>query len=75
MTQPEGPGTYDSIGHGYGRHRVPDPRIALQVRQALGEARRICNVGAGTGSYEPPGPGVVAVEPSETMIAQRCSPP
>ncbi|MDQ6612061.1 MAG: class I SAM-dependent methyltransferase [Gemmatimonadota bacterium] len=31
------------------------------------------NVGAGTGSYEPVGPYVVAVEPSRIMIAQRDS--
>jgi hypothetical protein len=29
------------------------------------------NVGAGTGAYEPSGLDVVAVEPSEVMIAQR----
>ena len=29
------------------------------------------NIGAGTGSYEPPGRNVVAVEPSAVMRAQR----
>lgn len=65
------PGIYDSIGHGYVARRVPDPRIAARIEAALGGARRICNVGAGTGSYEPHGRDVVAVEPSRTMIAQR----
>jgi SAM-dependent methyltransferase len=31
----------------------------------------VLNVGAGTGNYEPPDREVTAVEPSETMIAQR----
>ena len=33
--------------------------------------RMVVNVGAGTGSYEPPDRNVVAVEPSLTMIRQR----
>src|ERR1700681_1639490 len=62
---------YDGIGRSYARHRRPDPRIAAQVARALGEARRIVDVGAGTGSYEPAGALVVAVEPSSVMVAQR----
>jgi hypothetical protein len=31
----------------------------------------VLNVGAGTGAYEPTDRKVLAVEPSETMIAQR----
>src|SRR5204863_5671485 len=38
---------------------------------ALGDARTVVNVGAGTGHYEPRDRWVLAVEPSETMIAQR----
>ena len=37
----------------------------------LGGAQRIVNVGAGTGSYEPAGREVVALEPSTVMLAQR----
>ena len=62
---------YDSIGEEYGRRRVPDPRIAAAIDAALGDADSIVNVGAGTGSYEPLDRRVVAIEPSETMIAQR----
>ncbi|MCE7937677.1 MAG: class I SAM-dependent methyltransferase [Chloroflexi bacterium CFX6] len=62
---------YDSIGHGYARGRRPDPRIAAQLAAALGDARSVLNVGAGAGSYEPPGRRVVAVEPSAVMLAQR----
>jgi SAM-dependent methyltransferase len=51
--------------------RGEDPRIAARIRAALGNARTVVNVGAGTGSYEPQDLEVVAVEPSETMIAQR----
>lgn len=62
---------YDEIGVGYRSHRRSDPRIAAQISAALGGATRICNVGAGAGSYEPRTRGCVAVEPSRTMIAQR----
>ena len=63
---------YDhSLGAGYALRRRPDPRIARQIQQALGGARRVLNVGAGAGSYEPAGLDVVAVEPSEVMRAQR----
>lgn len=62
---------YDAIGEGYSRRRRADPRIAARIEAALGDARRVLNVGAGTGSYEPRDRDVLAVEPSETMIAQR----
>src|SRR5690606_36418275 len=64
---------YDRIGTGYAASRRPDPRIAARIEDALGDAETILNVGAGTGSYEPAGRTVVAVEPSATMIAQRPS--
>ncbi|HRD78523.1 MAG TPA: methyltransferase domain-containing protein [Hyphomicrobiaceae bacterium] len=62
---------YDSIGAGYQRQRVPDPRIAALILAALGDARSVLNVGAGTGSYEPTDREVLAVEPSRLMISQR----
>lgn len=62
---------YDEIGGSYARTRRTDPRIAAPIHAALGGARTVVNVGAGTGSYEPRGREVVAVEPSPTMIAQR----
>jgi SAM-dependent methyltransferase len=63
---------YDTIGQGYTTHRRPDPRWAALIREALGGAGRVINVGAGTGSYEPAAPvQVVAVEPSTVMLAQR----
>jgi SAM-dependent methyltransferase len=65
--------TYDTIGRSYSLQRRPDPRIAAQILRALGDARRVCNVGAGTGSYEPDDRVVVAIEPSEVMLAQRAS--
>jgi SAM-dependent methyltransferase len=61
---------YDSIGATYARTRRPDPRIADRIRQALGGAATVINVGAGAGSYEP-SQTVLAVEPSSVMIAQR----
>jgi SAM-dependent methyltransferase len=51
--------------------RREDPRIAARIRAALGDARTVLNVGAGTGAYEPADLEVTAVEPSEVMIAQR----
>lgn len=62
---------YDTIGSGYARSRRPDPRIASTIADALGDAGSVVNVGAGTGSYEPAGRRVMAVEPSWTMIGQR----
>lgn len=62
---------YDDIGHGYATTRRPDPRVAAQIHAALGNARRVLNVGAGAGSYEPTDRDVVAVEPSSVMLAQR----
>jgi len=62
---------YDSLGGGYAIHRRPDPRIAAAIIDALGEARSVLNVGAGTGSYEPQDRQVLALEPSATMRAQR----
>jgi SAM-dependent methyltransferase len=62
---------YDSIGGRYTAVRREDPRIAARIRAALGDARRVVNVGAGTGAYEPADLDVTAVEPSEVMIAQR----
>jgi SAM-dependent methyltransferase len=41
------------------------------VNAAVGAARSVLNVGAGPGSYEPSTGRVVAVEPSEVMLAQR----
>ena len=62
---------YDTIGAAYTATRRTEPRIAAQVWAALGDARTVLNVGAGTGSYEPPGRDVTAVEPSALMRGQR----
>jgi SAM-dependent methyltransferase len=63
--------TYDTIGIDYARLRLPDPRIAARIEAALGDARTVLNVGAGTGSYEPVDRAVTALEPSAEMIRQR----
>jgi SAM-dependent methyltransferase len=62
---------YDRIGRTYGAIRRADPSLAARIWAALGDAQSVVNVGAGTGSYEPPDREVVAVEPSAVMIAQR----
>ena len=62
---------YDTIGATYTVTRRTEPRIAAQTWAALGDARTVLNVGAGTGSYEPPDRHVLAVEPSALMRSQR----
>ena len=62
---------YDTIGATYTVTRRTEPRIAAQVWAALGDARTVLNVGAGTGSYEPSDRDVTAVEPSAVMRGQR----
>jgi SAM-dependent methyltransferase len=62
---------YDAIGATYTVTRRTEPRIAARVWAALGDARTVLNVGAGTGSYEPADRDVAAVEPSAVMRAQR----
>jgi SAM-dependent methyltransferase len=62
---------YDAIGATYTVTRRTDPRIAASIWAALGDARTVLNVGAGTGSYEPAGRDVTAAEPSALMRAQR----
>lgn len=66
-----GDANYASIGTVYRNYRVADPRIAAFVHAALGDARTVLNIGAGTGSYEPTDRLVTAVEPSTTMRQKR----
>ncbi len=63
--------SYDTIGVNYSDLRKPDARIETVISNALGSAETILNVGAGTGSYEPAGRAVTAIEPSAEMINQR----
>lgn len=63
--------TYEVLGRGYAGQRHPDPRLAAAIESAIGATGSVLNVGAGTGSYEPGGPGVVALEPSRRMLDQR----
>lgn len=66
-----GDADYGAIGVTYARFRQADHRIAAVIHAACGGARRIINVGAGAGSYEPTDRDVTAVEPSATMRDQR----
>ena len=63
--------TNDRIGVGYAYTRRADPRTAVRIDAALGDARSVVNIGTGTGSYEPAHREVTAVEHSAEMIAQR----
>jgi len=62
---------YDDVGRGYAAARRTEPRIAVVLWSRMPPAATILNVGAGTGSYEPPDRDVMAVEPSRTMREQR----
>jgi SAM-dependent methyltransferase len=62
---------YDRHAPAYPLGRRADPRIAGRIGSALGNARTVVNVGAGSGSYEAPDRQVIAVEPSAGMRAQR----
>jgi SAM-dependent methyltransferase len=62
---------YDTKDHNYANVRRADPRIGQYVTDALRDASTILNVGAGTGSYEPFGKYVLAVEPSSVMRQKR----
>jgi hypothetical protein len=66
-----GDANYASIGTVYRNYRVADPRIAAMIHAALGDAKTVLNIGAGTGSYEPTDRLVTAVEPSATMRERR----
>ena len=69
--KPAGDFDYDQPGIDYATFRRADPRIAGQVRVALGESKSVLNVGAGSGNYEPADRVVVALEPSAAQRAQR----
>jgi SAM-dependent methyltransferase len=62
---------YDKFGQAYSGYRQTEPRIAEYINKALGDAKTVLNVGAGSGSYEPNDRYVVAVEPSVAMRKQR----
>lgn len=66
-----GDADYGRIGRGYRDYRRPEPEFEKAILAALGDARRVINVGAGAGSYEPVGRDVTPVEPSESMRRQR----
>ena len=66
-----GDADYGRIGAGYRSYRRPEPEFEAAIAVALGPARRVLNVGAGAGSYEPADREVTAVEPSAEMRAQR----
>jgi SAM-dependent methyltransferase len=68
------PERYDEIGATYTATRRADPRLAARFRAAIGDARTVLNVGAGSGAYEPEDLDVTAVEPSAVMRAQRTRP-
>src|SRR5205085_11419363 len=62
---------YDRIGHGYSVTRREDPDLARRIHAALGTARTVVNVGAGTGSYEPSDRYGIAIEPTDVRSSQR----
>ncbi len=67
------PVDYDQLAKQYRTYRNPDPKLAKRIHLHIQDARRVLNVGAGMGSYEPEDCEVVAMEPSHKMIAGRKS--
>jgi hypothetical protein len=68
---PAGDFDYERDGADYAAIRRPEPRFARKIREALGDATTLINVGAGAGSYEPEDLSVTPVEPSASMRSQR----
>jgi SAM-dependent methyltransferase len=66
-----GDADYGAIGGHYTTYRRPEPRIQAFIERALGGARTVVNVGAGTGSYESARFDLTPVEPSASMRAGR----
>ncbi len=62
---------YDTIGRTYSTARVEDARIRAQILDAVGDAPRVVNVGAGTGNYEPRDRVTVALDPAGELLRQR----
>ena len=62
---------YEQKAIRYSSQRKTDPDIAAYILKELGDAKKILNVGAGTGSYEPEDREVISVEPSAAMREQR----
>ena len=60
---------YETIGAGDAGARRPNPRIEARITEALGGARTVVNVGAGTGNYERVDRRVAAVEPTLRMLS------
>jgi SAM-dependent methyltransferase len=60
---------HDKFGDPYPAGRRGDPRIAVQIHGALGDARSIVSVGAGP--YEPCDREVLTIESSECLISHR----
>lgn len=68
---PAGDDDHGPVGEGDRRYRRPEPAFERAIRVALGRARTVLDVGAGTGSYEPRDREVTAVEPSAAARARR----
>jgi SAM-dependent methyltransferase len=68
---PAGDFNYEFSDNEYSQIRRPEPHFARKIREALGDAKSLINVGAGTGSYEPVDMSVTPIEPSESMRRQR----
>ncbi len=66
-----GSARYDTIGRNYSQFRRTEPNWEAQIRDALGGAQNVLNVGAGTGSYEGAARSITSLEPSRVMIDQR----
>lgn len=62
---------YDQRSVSYSSQRKTEPAIAAYIHAAMGSAKNVLNIGAGSGSYEPDDRYVISVEPSSSMRQQR----
>jgi SAM-dependent methyltransferase len=63
--------SHDETGGKHTASRQADPRIATRIREALGDAQSVANVGAGMGAYEPLDRRVLPIEHSQRIIVKR----
>jgi len=74
VPSPDTSGSDEALVAAAGAYRLvrrADVRIGRQIAAAVGAARSVLNVGAGTGSYEDDVPVLAALERSAAMIERR----
>ncbi|EGC38652.1 hypothetical protein DICPUDRAFT_28273 [Dictyostelium purpureum] len=73
VERPGGDVNYNVFGKSYHNFRQEEPEIKKAILNAIGDSKKILNVGAGAGSYEPTDEKyeVTPLEPSASMREKR----